>query len=168
LQGTPAAGAARRLRSTRSGSAVLDAVESRGGGAPRTRSTAARQLAPGSRFVRALAGSPLPEQIDLTAFGAVDDVVVPADHTGRADARTVTVDPAGTSDHRRILDDPRSVDAVRLALEGLGAPCVGIVDGVRGAVEPVVISRAERTGGSVGRTVGRAADAITERTGGRP
>ena len=71
----------------------------------------------------------------------------PTTRRRRAPAR-VTVDPAGLSDHSAILRDPAALDAARLALEGRPLPCVGVATGVRGAVEPVVISRAERTAGA--------------------
>ena len=168
LRGTPAAGAATRVRETRTGRRVLDAIErTRTGVPPKTGTTAAAssRSAPGS--AAALQTRPLPEQIDLTAFGAVDDVVVPADHTARPGARPVTVNPAGVADHARVLEDPRALDAVRLALEGRGAPCIGLVDGVRGAVEPVLVSRAERVAGEAGRAAGRVADEISD-WGGSP
>jgi hypothetical protein len=159
LRGTPAATAVARIGSSRSGRAALGAAGFRAG-------TATRQVAEGSRFTRGLAARPLPEQIDLTAIGAVDDVVVPADHATRAGAREAVVNPAGVADHQRVVADPAAVDAVRLALEGRPPPCVGLVDGVRGAVEPVLISRAERTAGEIGRAAGSAVDRV-ERGGAR-
>jgi hypothetical protein len=151
LRGTPAATAVRRVATSVSGRAVL-------GG--RAGSVALRQVAAGSPFVRGLAGRRLPEQIDLTTIGAVDDLVVPADHAVHRDGRAVTVDPAGWSDHARIVDDPAAIDAARLALEGRDPPCVGFGDGVRGAVEPVIVSRAERIGGEVGARAGQVLDAV--------
>jgi hypothetical protein len=133
-RGTPAATAGRRI-----------------GVGGRAGSVAVRQLGDGSALVRGLRERRLPEQIDLTAIGAVDDVVVPADHAVHRDGRAVTIDPAGWSDHSRIVDDPTAMDAARLALEGRAPPCVGVVDGLRGAVEPVLISRAEHLVGEVGR-----------------
>jgi hypothetical protein len=151
LRGTPAATAVQRVAASTAGRAAVG---------DRADSVAVRQLDPGSPFVRGLLDRRLPEQIDLTAIGAVDDVVVPADHAVHRDGRAVTVDPAGWSDHARIVDDPAAMDATRLALEGRGPPCVGVVDGVRGAVEPVVIARAERVAGEVGARAGQVLDAI--------
>jgi hypothetical protein len=150
LRGTPAATAAVRMAETPAGRALLAAVGDHGQATAR----ATWQLAAGSRYARALGARPLPEQIELTTFGAADDVVVPADHATRAGARQVVVNPAGLADHRRIVEDPGALDAVRLALEGREPPCVGVVDGVRGAVEPVVISRAERTAAQLIGAVG--------------
>ena len=53
-----------------------------------------------------------------------------------------------------IVDDPAAMDATRLVLEGRAPPCVGVVDGLRGAVEPVLIGRAERVAAEVLRVVG--------------
>ena len=48
----------------------------------------------------------------------------------------------------------------RLALEQRPLPCVGIAAGVRGAVEPVVISRAERTAGQLAHRATRLTDTL--------
>ncbi len=162
LQGAPAATAAARVRESASGRAALAAVDGAAGGAlPPTGATSTRQLAEKSKIVRDVSHDRLPEQVDLTTIGGADDVVVPADHTSRAGARSVTVDPAGVADHRGILRDPRALDAVRLALEGRGVPCVGIATGVRGAIEPVLISRAEHAAGVVAGAAGDAVDAVS-------
>ncbi len=95
-----------------------------------------------------------PEQIDVTSIGGADDVVVPADHIGLPGARVVTVDPAGIADHGAIVRDPAALDAARLALEDRPPPCVGVVTGIRGAVEPVLISRAEHTVGAAAQVAG--------------
>lgn len=168
LRGAPAASAAARVRESGSGRAALDALDHAAGGAlPPTGVASTRELAEGSELIRGVARSPLPEQVDLTTIGGADDVVVPADHASRPGARSVTVDPAGVADHTGILRDPGALDAVRLALEGRGVPCVGVATGVRGAIEPVVISRAEHTAGVVGGVIGDAVDAASGRGGGR-
>ena len=79
----------------------------------------------------------------------------------------MTLDPAGVADHTGILRDPKALDAIRLALEGRGLPCVGLATGVRGAIEPVVISRAEHAAGAIGGAVGDAVDAASGRGGDR-
>ena len=80
--------------------------------------------------------------------------VVPAESTVKRGRRSVTTDPAGLGDHSAIVHDGRAMTATRLALEQRPPACVGWADGVRGAVEPVLIRRVELT---VGRTVGRTA-----------
>jgi triacylglycerol esterase/lipase EstA (alpha/beta hydrolase family) len=168
LQGAPAASAAARVRQSGAGRAALDGVDDVAGGAlPPTGVASTRQLAEGSKLIRGVANDPLPEQIDLTTIGGADDVVVPADHASRRGARSVTLDPAGVADHSGILRDPEALDAIRLALEGRGVPCVGVATGVRGAIEPVLISRAEHTAGAVGGAVGDAVDAASGRGGHR-
>lgn len=167
LQGAPAATAAARVRESASGRRALGAVDRVGGGAlPPSDATATRQLAEGSSLVRGIVGDSWPEQMDLTSIGGTDDIVVPADHAALPGGRSVTVDPAGVSDHTSILKDPKALDAVRLALEGRGLPCVGVATGIRGAIEPVLISRAEHTAGELGGAAGDAADVIS-RQGGR-
>ncbi|HEX6311435.1 MAG TPA: hypothetical protein VF152_07380, partial [Acidimicrobiia bacterium] len=59
-------------------------------------------------------------------------------------ATEVVVDVGGVSDHSSIPRDTRALQVVRAALEGRPPPCVGVVEGVRGAVDPVVIRRVER------------------------
>jgi triacylglycerol esterase/lipase EstA (alpha/beta hydrolase family) len=168
LQGAPAASAAARVRASDSGRAALDSLDDATGGAlPPTGVASTRDLAERSPVIRGVARDPLPEQIDLTTIGGADDVVVPADHASRPGARSVTVDPEGVSDHTGILRDPEALAAVRLALEGRGLPCVGVATGVRGAIEPVVISRAEHTAGAIGGAVGDAVDAASGRGGDR-
>ena len=160
LQGAPVATAVNRVRASTSGRVVASAIDRVAGGAvPPTAGTSTRQLAEGSHLIRDLGRAAFPEQIDLTSISATDDVIVPADHTTRSGVRSVTVDPAGFSDHSGILRDPDALDATRLALERRSLPCVGLVDGVRAAVEPVLISRAERTAGEVGGAAGAAFDA---------
>ena len=160
LGGAPAATAVKRLRGTSGGRTVLDGVDQLAGGAiPPTSGASTRQLAEGSSFIRGLS-RPLPEQIDLTSIGGADDVIVPADHIGLPGARSVTVDPAGITDHTSIIHDPAALDAARLALEDRPLPCVGIATGVRGAIEPVLVSRAEHTAGAIGAHVGHGADSL--------
>lgn len=168
LQGAPAATAVERVRSTTAGRSVLDGVDGVAAGAvPPTGATSTRQLAEGSPLIHGLRTTPIPEQMDVTSIGGADDVVVPADHIGLPGAHAVTVDPAGITDHSAIVRDPRALDAARLALEDRPLPCVDVVTGVRGAVEPVVISRAEHTAGDAGRLAGQAADEATSEGGSR-
>jgi hypothetical protein len=67
----------------------------------------------------------------------------------------VVTAPAGLGDHSAIVHDPQAMTAARLALEQRPPQCVGWAEGIRGAVEPVLIRRVELT---VGRTVARALD----------
>jgi triacylglycerol esterase/lipase EstA (alpha/beta hydrolase family) len=168
LQGAPVATAVERLRASRSGRAATDAIDRRAAGAmPPLGGASTRQLSETSRFIRALNRAALPEQIDVTAIGATDDFIVPANHADRPGVRSVTVDPAGFSDHSSLLRDGAALDAVRHALEGRSPPCVGIVAGGRAAVAPVVISRAERTAGQVGGAAGAAFDSLVDIGGSR-
>ncbi len=164
LRGAPVATAVRGVRETAAGRAVLDAADRRVSGAlPPAAAPATRQLAEGSRVIREIGGGALPEQIDLTALGGIDDFVVPVDHASLPGSPSVTVNPPGPSDHSGVLTDPTSLDTARLALEHRPPPCVGVVDGVRGAVEPVVISRAEHTAGEAARAAAQLADTVRNR-----
>ncbi|HEY3722420.1 MAG TPA: peptidoglycan DD-metalloendopeptidase family protein [Acidimicrobiia bacterium] len=155
LQGAPAATAVGRVRSTNAGRAALGGVDAIAAGAiPPTGATATGQLAEGSSLIRGLRATAPPEQIDVTSIGGADDVIVPADHIGLPGARVVTVDPAGIADHGAIVRDPAALDAARLALEDRSPPCVDVVTGIKGAVEPVLISRAEHTVGAAGQVAG--------------
>lgn len=156
-EGAPLATAAADIGSTPVGRAALDMAQSAAAGAiPPTDARAVHQLDERAGFMGRLHRGRLPDQVDLTSVSGVDDVVVPADHTEVAGTGSVTVNPAGPSDHAAILRDPRGLAATRLALEGRPLPCVSWTDGLRGAVEPVFISRIEHTAGSVGRAAGRA------------
>lgn len=155
-EGAPLATAAADVRRGPAGRVALDATSSIAAGAiPPSDARSVRQLDERSAFLGRLRRGRLPDQIDLTSVSGVDDVVVPADHTGVSGAESVTVDPAGPSDHSAILRDPRGLAAARLALEGRPLPCVSWTDGLRGAVEPVLISRIEHTVGALGRAASR-------------
>ncbi|MCZ7525209.1 MAG: hypothetical protein M5U14_01750 [Acidimicrobiia bacterium] len=143
-EGAPAATAVRRVAATRTGRAVLDAVGSRLGVAPADAPSVA-QL--DERSPLTAGDAPLPEHVELTSVGAVDDLVVPATNVEVPGARVVVVDPEGWNDHGGVVDSPRSMQEVRLALEGRPPACQGLVDGLRQAVEPVIIRAAEREAG---------------------
>jgi hypothetical protein len=160
LQGAPAATAVARVRESATGRGLLDTVDRLAAGAiPPTGGVSTGELAEGSRFMRRLRKAVLPEQVDFTSISGVDDVTVPADHTDIPGGDSLTLNPAGPADHTAIVRDPAVLDAVRLALEQRPLPCVGVVAGIRGAVEPVVISRAERTAGDV---IGAGADSLDQ------
>jgi hypothetical protein len=143
-RGAPAASVAQEIRSSGGGRRLLAWAESIAGGAlPPSGGRSTRQLAEGSRLMRRLWDRPLPEQLDVTSVGAPDDVVVPADRTRAAGARHVMTDPAGFGDHSAIVADPDAMREVRLALEQRPPGCVGWLQGIRGAIEPVVIRRIE-------------------------
>ena len=63
--------------------------------------------------------------------------------------------PSGLGDHSAVVRDPQSMTAARLALEMRPPACVGWLEGIRGAVEPVIVRRVEI---SVGHAVARAVD----------
>ncbi len=154
-QGAPLAEVAADVRASPSGRALLDGAEDLAGGAiPPSGGTSTRQLDPRSALMRRLRSRDLPDQMDLTSLAGIDDGVVPAPSTTKRDARSVTTDPAGLGDHSAIVHDRRAMTAARLALEQRPPACVGWAEGVRGAVEPVLIRRVELT---AGRAVGRAA-----------
>lgn len=142
--GAPAASIAKEIRAAPDGRRLLDWAESLAGGAiPPSAGRSTRQLAEDSALMRHLWRRPLPDQMDLTSIAAPDDAVVPADRTEAPGARRVTVDPSGVGDHSAIVDDPTAMREVRLALEQRAPGCVGLLQGVRGAIEPVLIRRVE-------------------------
>jgi hypothetical protein len=149
--GAPVAEVATDLSASSNGRAVLDGVEHLAGGAlPPTDGRSTRQLDARSGLMRQLHARRVAEQMDVTSVSGVDDVVVPAVVTDLAGARSVTTNPAGPGDHSAIVADRQAMTATRLALELRPPACVGWVDGIRNAVEPVLIRRAELT-------IGRAA-----------
>jgi hypothetical protein len=158
LQGAPAATASGRVRESDAGRAALDTLDHAAGGAmPPSGGASTVQLAEGSAFMRRLRSGKIPGQIDFTSISAADDYIVPADRTTRAGVDAITVNPPGPSDHSAIYGDPGALDATRLAMELRPLPCVGVAAGVRGAVEPVVISRLEQ---QAGEKAGRLGDRV--------
>ncbi len=157
-RGAPAASVAREIRASSGGRQLLEWAESIARGAlPPTGGRSTRQLAEGSRLMRHLWDRPIPEQLDVTSLGAPDDAVVPADSTRAPGARHVMTDPAGFGDHSAIVADPAAMREVRLALEQQPPGCVGWLQGIRGAIEPVVIRRIEL---GLGHAVSRSAGAL--------
>jgi hypothetical protein len=163
-QGAPLATLVRRLHGTPGGRALLARLRGATGGAmPPATSAALSQLAEGSRLLAALWDHRLPDHVDFTSVSGADDVVVPADRTGVRGGRSVTVDPDGWGDHRAIVRDPAAMVAARLALEARRPPCIGWTEGVRGAIEPVVITRLERSAGGLVHEAARAGDLVRGR-----
>ena len=143
-QGAPLAQAGLEIRESFLGRKLLDGVEWAAGGAiPPSNGVSTRQLAPSSHLMKRLWAKPLPVGFDFTSFGASDDPIVPAPQTVAPGARSVMVNPDGLGDHSAIVSDPSVMRDVRLALELRSPQCVGLFEGIRGAVEPVLIRRAE-------------------------
>ncbi len=142
--GAPAASIAMQVRSAPDGRRLLDWAESLAGGAiPPSGGRSTSQLAEGSTLLRDVWKRPLPDQMRMTSVAGDDDFVVPAGATEAPGARHVTVDPSGINDHSAIVDDADAMRDVRLALEQRPPACAGILQGIRGAIEPVVIRRVE-------------------------
>lgn len=151
-EGAPLATAARQIRTTRTGRAVLDAIDGLELAAPSS-SVAVRQLDEMSPLMRRLWNRRLPEQLEITSIGGTDDVIVPANRIGVPGGVEVVVAVAGLRDHSAIPDDPRALQAVRAALERRAPPCTTLLEGIRGALEPVIISRVERNIGEIGKKI---------------
>ena len=113
-------------------------------------------------MLRSLWTRRLPSNVDFTSIGGVDDFVVPATQIDVPGGQRVLVDPTGiANDHSAITNDRRAMRAVRLALENRPPPCVSLVQGLRGAVEPLLITRLEHGVGRAGAALGRGVDALT-------
>jgi hypothetical protein len=140
-RGAPLATVGRELRKTplgRSATRLADQVP----GHPPLGSTAVAQLAEDSSFMKHLFDGGLPSTIHMTSIGASDDYVVPADHISAPGADEIVVDVAGLGhDHHDIPKDPEALRAVRAALDHRALPCTSLLDGVRSAIEPVLLSR---------------------------
>ncbi|MGZ6998658.1 MAG: peptidoglycan DD-metalloendopeptidase family protein [Acidimicrobiia bacterium] len=132
---------------------LREATRAADGAVPPVDGPSTRQLDPDSQFMRRLRSAPLPGMLDLTSIGATDDVVVDELATERRGARSVLVNPAGAADHSLIVHDPQAMRAARLALELRPPECTGLLAGIRGAVEPVVIRRVELTLGEAAHRV---------------
>jgi hypothetical protein len=158
-QGAPLASAADQVAKTDGGRDALDAAAD--AGLP-VDAPALEDLRENSRTMRELWRHRLPDQVDFTTIGAVDDVVVPASQTAVPGATEVLVNPKGSLDHGAVASDDEALAAVRLALEGRPPPCPTPAMALRGALEPLVITRLEHAAGLAGRAAGEAADAVAE------
>ncbi len=159
-QGAPLATAAGQIGRSASGAALLDHAAA-ALDLPPNGAVSVRQLAERSPAVRSLWKRRLPSNVDFTSIGGVDDVVVPATQIDVPGGQRVLVDPAGiANDHSTITHDRRAMRAVRLALEQRPPPCVSLAQGLRGAVEPLLITRLEHGVGHAGGAIGRGADAL--------
>ncbi|MGZ8753448.1 MAG: esterase/lipase family protein, partial [Acidimicrobiia bacterium] len=155
-QGAPLATAAHQIGATDTGQGALSVAA--GAGLP-ARAPALEDLRENSRTMRELWRERLPEHVDFTTIGAVGDVVVPASQTAVPGAKMVLVNPEGPLDHSAVTNDDEALAAVRLALEGRPPACPSVLTTLRGAIEPLVITRLERVAGQVARAAGEAADA---------
>lgn len=150
-QGAPLATTVRTLRSDRLYRRGLDVLDDHLASVAPERAPApsdaksVRQLAEGSKFLRDLRAKPLPDGVELTTIGGTDDLVVPANRIRVPGTTEVVVDVAGANDHSALPRDPNALMAVRSALEGRPPPCTSALTGLRAAVEPVVLSRVERS-----------------------
>jgi hypothetical protein len=148
-QGAPLATAAAEIRNTRAGRAVLDATDDLRPGPP-AGGASTRQLAETSPLMRHLWDHGLPDHVEMTSIGGTDDVVVPANRIHVPGSTEVVVSVAGTGDHGAIPDDPRAMQVVRAALEHRAPPCTNIVEGLRSAIEPVLVTRVSHQVGELG------------------
>ena len=129
---------ARRRPAARCSTASSDLA---GGAIPPSGGTSTRQLDPRSPLMRRLR-APRPARPDRPHVDrpAIDDVVVPRDQHRPSAARARS---PRTRRARRPLGrscaTAQAMTAARLALEQRPPACVGWVEGVRGAVEPVLI-----------------------------
>jgi len=141
-QGAPLATTTKDLRANRDTRRALDVLDPVLPGPP-SDATSVRQLAEDSPFMTRMHDAPFPEQVDLTTVGGTDDVVVPANRIHVPGATEAVVDVDGLDDHGAIHHDGRALQVVRSALEQQPPPCTSLLEGLRGAIEPVLISRVE-------------------------
>ena len=141
-RGAPLATTADDLRRNGTTRRALDLLDPVLPGPP-SGATSVRQLAEDSPFMERLGDVPLPEHVDLTTIGGTDDVIVPANRIRVPGATEVVVDVAGLADHTAIHHDGRALQVVRAALEQRPPPCTSLLEGLRAAIEPVLISRVE-------------------------
>jgi hypothetical protein len=142
-RGAPLATTARTLRRHPRAGPLLDRLGPVLPGPPADARSVA-QLAEDSAFLERMRMAPLPEHVALTTVGGTDDVVVPADRIRVPGATEVVVTVDGLGDHGAIPRDPRALQVVRSALEQRPPPCTAVLEGLRGAITPVLLGRVER------------------------
>ena len=148
----------RAARATESGRAALDAVDGAARGAiPPTAADATRQLAEDSKLIRgsgarsaARADRPHDDRGCRRRRRAGGPRVAPGRAVGHASIRPASRTTAGSC--------ATTGRSTRSGSRSRGGRCraSGIAAGVRGAIEPVVISRAEHTAGAVAGVAGDA------------
>jgi hypothetical protein len=141
-QGAPLATTGATLRENEAIRGVLDVTDDIRPGPP-SDAKSVLQLSENSRLMRKLWAGRLPEHIDFTTIGGTDDIVVPANRIRVPGATEVVVVVDGLNDHSAITSDDRSLQVVRSALELRPPPCTSVLEGLRSAVEPVLLSRVE-------------------------
>ncbi len=153
-QGAPLATAGEQLRRTAVGRNLTRIFDEHNDKHPPSGSTAVQELAEDSWFMDNLFVGGLPDKIHVTSIGASDDWVVPADHISVPGGQEIVVDVGGVEhDHTEIPHDPNALRAVRAALDHKPLPCTSLLDSVRGALEPVVISAASHDLGNLATTL---------------
>ncbi|MEX1006216.1 MAG: peptidoglycan DD-metalloendopeptidase family protein [Acidimicrobiia bacterium] len=148
-EGAPLATAGSQVRSSSAGKWVLDEVGHRFGSLPPPNAVSVRQLSEHSSLIRGVQRGGVPEHVDYTSIGATEDLVVPATNISLRGATETTVAVNSPGEHSAIVQDPNALRAVRAALEGRAPPCVGLGTALRGAIAPVLISRASHGFGDV-------------------
>jgi hypothetical protein len=149
-EGAPLATAAAEWRASPVGRRVVDAAGDHLPFPPAD-APSVRELDERSPFLRELWAHRLPDHVDFTTIGATDDVLVPATQVDVPGGTKVVVNVGGgpLDDHSTIPHDPNALRVVRAALEDRPPPCVGVVEGLRGAVVPTLITRIEHALGDV-------------------
>jgi hypothetical protein len=173
-QGSPVAGAARRLVKGTAGERVLvdavSAVSRRWSGTPDPRSAAVAQLAPASELLDELARDDVVFGTRALALAIPNDLLVPADRARWEDARNRVVAPAGAQDgHSGILRSAMARGIAHSFLRDEAPSCAGEWDALGPRIGTVIswmeaaipdflrIGRASATGraGGSGASVGR-------------
>ena len=135
----------------RSASAALDAVEQPCRSLPPPSSPAVQRAVGGLAARSATcrrAACPNTSTSPRSAPPRTSSSPPPTSRCRGATETTVAVERARASTSA-IVQDPNALRAVRAALEGRAPPCVGFVTALRGAIAPVVISRASHTFGDM-------------------
>jgi hypothetical protein len=151
-EGAPLATLADDVRRSAVGREVLDTIGDHVTSVPEPNSPAVRELSERSATIAEIQRRGVPDHFDVTSVGATEDLVVPATNTGLRGAEQTTVAVDAVSEHSAIVDDPNALQAVRAALEGRPPPCVDVLDALRGAIAPVVISRVSHLAGDLAGT----------------
>jgi hypothetical protein len=148
-EGAPLATAGSQVRSSSAGRWLLDEVGDRFPSIPPPNSVSVQQMSERSALIRGIQHAGVPEHVDYTSIGATEDAVVPATNVSLRGATETTVAVNSPSEHSAIVQDPNALRAVRAALEGRAPPCVGFATALRGAIVPVIITRASHDFGEV-------------------
>jgi len=102
-------------------------------------------LAPGSTFLRSLAGTPLPPTVKATSIASRRDMIVPAPRSWLKGATNVVVPGHGANAHATLPGGPEAQREAALAIAGRPPTCEPLLDAALDAATATTVQLVEAT-----------------------